>query len=84
MLSTGVDRVVDQVVNPKIYTDFKPQIDRVVCDHLGLDYDRWIARLSKYLRHYLTMTSPLNSITLQNVMQQDVIFTTFMLNITNK
>lgn len=46
MLSSGVDRVVDQVVNPKIYTDFKPQIDRIVCDQLGLDYERWLARLS--------------------------------------
>ena len=32
MLSIGVDRVVDQVVNPKIEKDFKPQIDKIICE----------------------------------------------------
>jgi hypothetical protein len=47
MLSMGVDRVVEQVVSPKIYKDFKPQIDRVICEILDIDYDEWLARQSK-------------------------------------
>jgi len=46
MLSAGVDRVVDQVINPKIISDFKPQIDRVICGYLGVDYDKWMERQS--------------------------------------
>jgi hypothetical protein len=49
MLSLGVDRVVDQVINPKIHKDFKPQIDRVVCELLNVDYDQWIAKQSKFI-----------------------------------
>ena len=45
MLSNGVDHIVEQVVNPKVYTDFKPQIDRMVCEHLGMDYDLWKQKL---------------------------------------
>jgi len=48
MLSAGVDRVVDQVINPKVIGDFKPQIDRVICEYLGVDYDKWIERQSEY------------------------------------
>ena len=39
MMANGIDRVVEQVVNPKIYRVFKPQIDRVVCEFLGIDPD---------------------------------------------
>lgn len=39
MMSSGIDRVVEQVVNPKIHRVFKPQIDRVVCEFLGIDPD---------------------------------------------
>jgi len=46
MLSVGVDRVVDQVINTKVINDFKPQVDRVICEHLGVDYDKWIDRQS--------------------------------------
>jgi len=46
MLSVGVDRVVDQVINPKVIKDFKPQIDRVICEYLDVDYDKWIERQS--------------------------------------
>jgi len=46
MLSVGVDRVVDQVINPKVIEHFKPQIDRVICEHLGVDYDKWMERQS--------------------------------------
>jgi len=46
MLSAGVDRVVDQVINPKVVRDFKPQIDRVICEYLGVDYDKWTERQS--------------------------------------
>ena len=47
MLSIGVDRVVDQVVNPKIEKDFKPQIDKIICEHLGLDYEQWVEKQSE-------------------------------------
>ena len=43
MLGTGVDRIVEQVVNPKMFKVFKPQIDKVVCEALGLDYEAWLA-----------------------------------------
>jgi hypothetical protein len=49
MLSVGVDRVVDQVINPKIHKDFKPLIDRVVCELMNIDYDQWIAKQSKFV-----------------------------------
>uniref|UniRef100_A0A1B0DQV5 BOD1/SHG1 domain-containing protein n=1 Tax=Phlebotomus papatasi TaxID=29031 RepID=A0A1B0DQV5_PHLPP len=36
-LETGVDRIVDQVVNPKISTVFLPQIEDVVYKYLGIE-----------------------------------------------
>lgn len=41
MLMTGVDRVVEQVINPKVSNVFKPEVDRAICDYLGIDYDQW-------------------------------------------
>ncbi|XP_006629723.3 microtubule-associated protein futsch isoform X1 [Lepisosteus oculatus] len=35
MLEAGVDRIVTQVVDPKIHHTFRPQVERVVCDFLG-------------------------------------------------
>lgn len=37
MLANGVERIIEQVVNPKIETVFKPEVDKVVCEHLGID-----------------------------------------------
>ena len=37
MLANGVDMIIEQVVNPKIYSVFKPAIDSVVCEHLNID-----------------------------------------------
>ncbi|XP_015585411.1 biorientation of chromosomes in cell division protein 1-like 1 [Cephus cinctus] len=36
-LDTGVERIVDQVVNPKVYSVFMPQIEDVVYKFLGLE-----------------------------------------------
>ncbi|RZC34175.1 biorientation of chromosomes in cell division protein 1-like 1 [Asbolus verrucosus] len=35
-LETGVERIVDQVVNPKINTIFLPKVEEVVYSHLGI------------------------------------------------
>ena len=45
MLSSGVDRILEQVVKPKIHTVFKPRIDQVVCDYLGIDREEREAQL---------------------------------------
>ncbi|XP_013390298.1 biorientation of chromosomes in cell division protein 1-like 1 [Lingula anatina] len=37
MLASGVERIIEQVVNPKIETVFKPEVDKVVCEFLGID-----------------------------------------------
>ncbi|CAL1526470.1 unnamed protein product [Lymnaea stagnalis] len=37
VMSIGVDRIIEQVVNPKILLGIKPKIDEAVCDHLGID-----------------------------------------------
>ncbi|KAL5021102.1 hypothetical protein ScPMuIL_000257 [Solemya velum] len=37
MLSNGVERVIEQVVNPKIFQAIKPQIDEVICQYLKID-----------------------------------------------
>ncbi|XP_059179216.1 protein split ends-like isoform X2 [Physella acuta] len=37
VMSIGVDRIIEQVVNPKILQGIKPKIDEAVCDHLGID-----------------------------------------------
>ena len=37
MLASGVDLIIEQVVNPRIYSVFKPAIDQVVCEHLQID-----------------------------------------------
>ncbi|ESO06609.1 hypothetical protein HELRODRAFT_63946 [Helobdella robusta] len=42
MLTAGIERVVDQVVKPKIFQSLKPQIDKVVCEHLNINYDAWL------------------------------------------
>ncbi|KAF6209405.1 hypothetical protein GE061_015152 [Apolygus lucorum] len=36
-LEVGVDRIVDQVVNPKVYSVFTPKVEDVVCELLGLE-----------------------------------------------
>ena len=36
---------MEQVVNPKIYKVFKAQLDRAVCEFLGMDYDAWVEKL---------------------------------------
>ncbi|XP_033757403.1 biorientation of chromosomes in cell division protein 1-like [Pecten maximus] len=40
MLATGVERVIEQVVNPKIFHVIKPKIDEVACQHLNIDPDK--------------------------------------------
>jgi hypothetical protein len=37
MLTHGVERIIEQVINPKILQVIKPKIDDVVCEHLGID-----------------------------------------------
>ena len=37
MLAQGVDMIIEQVVNPRIYSVFKPAVDAVVCEHLNID-----------------------------------------------
>ncbi|KAK3610437.1 hypothetical protein CHS0354_016614 [Potamilus streckersoni] len=37
MLTNGVERIIEQVVNPKIMQVIKPKIDEIVCQHLGID-----------------------------------------------
>ncbi|KAL3865183.1 hypothetical protein ACJMK2_006800 [Sinanodonta woodiana] len=37
MLTNGVERIIEQVVNPKIMQVIKPKIDEIVCHHLGID-----------------------------------------------
>lgn len=44
-MSSGVDRVVEQVVNPKTYKVFKPQIDKVICEYLGIDQKQRLEKL---------------------------------------
>lgn len=36
-LEAGVERIVDQVVNPKISTVFRPNIEEMVYKHLGIE-----------------------------------------------
>ncbi|OWF42884.1 biorientation of chromosomes in cell division protein 1-like 1 [Mizuhopecten yessoensis] len=40
MLATGVERVIEQVVNPKIFHVIKPKIDEVACQHLNIDPEK--------------------------------------------
>ncbi|XP_054285100.1 biorientation of chromosomes in cell division protein 1-like 1 isoform X2 [Macrosteles quadrilineatus] len=39
-LDIGVDRIVDQVVNPKIYTVFLPKVEEIVQSCLGMENDK--------------------------------------------
>lgn len=45
MLATGVERVIEQVVNPKIFSVIKPKIDEIACLHLGIDPEKRKERL---------------------------------------
>ncbi|XP_056004885.1 serine/arginine repetitive matrix protein 2-like isoform X4 [Ostrea edulis] len=40
MLTNGVERVIEQLVNPKILHIIKPKIDEVICKHLGIDPEK--------------------------------------------
>lgn len=40
MLSSGVERIIEQVVNPKILSVIKPKIDEAVCAYLGIDLEQ--------------------------------------------
>ncbi|GFO50242.1 biorientation of chromosomes in cell division protein 1-like protein [Plakobranchus ocellatus] len=37
VMTIGVERIIEQVVNPKILLGIKPKIDEAVCEHLGID-----------------------------------------------
>ena len=50
MLANGVDMIIEQVVNPKIYSVFKPAIDSVVCEHLNIDQN--VRALLSICAHY--------------------------------
>ena len=39
MLSRGVDRIIEQVVEPKVEHIFKPAIDKVVFECLGINQE---------------------------------------------
>ncbi|KAK7489549.1 hypothetical protein BaRGS_00019183, partial [Batillaria attramentaria] len=47
MLTQGVERIIEQVVNPKILQVIKPKIDEVVCAQLGLDPREWQAETAR-------------------------------------
>lgn len=53
MLQIGVERIVEQVVNPRISTEFKPQVERLVCEFNNVDYNKW-----RQQRHTTTMPPP--------------------------
>ena len=36
-MDSGVERIVDQVTNPKIYSVIQPEIERVTYNHLGME-----------------------------------------------
>lgn len=40
MLANGVQRVIEQVINPKILQVIKPQVDDVICKELGIDAEK--------------------------------------------
>lgn len=40
MLTNGVERVIEQLVNPKIPHIIKPKIDEVICKQLGIDPEK--------------------------------------------
>lgn len=40
MLTNGVERVIEQLVNPKILHIIKPKIDEVICKQLGIDPEK--------------------------------------------
>ena len=37
MFDSGVDMIIEQVVNPKIQSVFKPAVDVAACRHLNID-----------------------------------------------
>ena len=43
VLTQGVERIIEQVVNPKIFQVIKPKIDETVCSQLGIDMKEWQA-----------------------------------------
>jgi len=45
MLANGVERVIEQVINPKILQVIKPKIDEVICQHMNIDPKERQARL---------------------------------------
>ncbi|XP_014771911.1 biorientation of chromosomes in cell division protein 1-like 1 isoform X1 [Octopus bimaculoides] len=47
ILASGVERIIEQVVNPKIFLVIKPRIDEVICEHLEIDFKE---RQEKLLR----------------------------------
>ena len=45
MLKNGIEHIINQVVDPKIKTEVKPQTDKVVCEYLGYDPEVWQKKL---------------------------------------
>lgn len=41
MLTQGVERIIEQVVNPKVLQVIKPRVDEAVCETLGLSLKEW-------------------------------------------
>jgi hypothetical protein len=36
-MDAGVERIVDQVVNPKIRSLVEPEVERIICNYLGVE-----------------------------------------------
>ena len=48
MLTQGIDRIIEQIVNPKIFQVIKPKVDEAVCACLGLDVKLWQAENARH------------------------------------
>ncbi|XP_041368350.1 serine/arginine repetitive matrix protein 2-like [Gigantopelta aegis] len=47
MLNQGVERIIDQVVNPKIFQVIKPKIDDAVCSFMGIELKQYQDQLQR-------------------------------------
>lgn len=47
VLTQGVERIIEQVVNPKILQVIKPKVDEVICSQLGLNLREWQAETAR-------------------------------------
>lgn len=70
MMNSGIERIIEQVVNPKILLGIKPKIDEAVSNHLGINLKEIQRRKQEQQRLLFEQHQQLQQQHMQNLINQ--------------